>query len=117
MKALILNNQVVQLSETEFDVAPTLQWVDCDNTITIEHTYENGNFIAPQNNVTFDEAINNLRLKRNQLLDETDWVVLPDSPIADKTAWETYRTQLRDITNGLTTVEQVNAVVFPTKPN
>jgi len=28
----------------------------------------------------------------------------------------TYRQALRDITNGLTTVEQVNAVVFPTKP-
>jgi hypothetical protein len=28
----------------------------------------------------------------------------------------TYRQDLRDITNGLTTVEDVNAVVFPTKP-
>jgi len=27
-----------------------------------------------------------------------------------------YRTKLRDITNGLTTVDQVNAVTFPTKP-
>ena len=62
-------------------------------------------------------ALIGLRSKRNQLLAETDWVVLPDSPVADKTAWETYRTQLRDITNGLTTVEQVEAVVFPTKPN
>lgn len=65
----------------------------------------------------FDRHLAGLRNKRNQLLTETDWVVLPDSPIADKTAWETYRTQLRDITNGLTTVEQVEAVVFPTKPN
>jgi hypothetical protein len=29
----------------------------------------------------------------------------------------TYRQQLRDITNGLTTVEQVEAVEFPTKPS
>jgi len=64
-----------------------------------------------------DRALIGLRAKRNSLLAETDWVVLPDSPVADKTAWETYRTQLRDITNGLTTVEQVEAVVFPTKPN
>ena len=41
---------------------------------------------------------------------------LPDSPIADKTAWQTYRQELRDIPNGLTTVEQVEAVEFPTKP-
>ena len=65
----------------------------------------------------FQMAMETLRGSRNSLLSETDWVVLPDSPIADKTAWETYRTQLRDITNGLTTVEQVEAVVFPTKPN
>ena len=65
----------------------------------------------------FDIVMGTLREKRNNLLAQTDWVVLPDSPVADKTAWETYRTQLRDITNGLTTVEQVEAVVFPTKPN
>jgi len=28
----------------------------------------------------------------------------------------TYRQELRDLTNGLTTVEDVEAVVFPTKP-
>jgi hypothetical protein len=65
----------------------------------------------------FDNAMLELREQRNNLLAQTDWVVLPDSPVADKTAWETYRTQLRDITNGLTTVEEVIAVVFPTKPN
>jgi hypothetical protein len=29
----------------------------------------------------------------------------------------TYRQELRDLTNGLSTVEDVNAVVFPTKPS
>jgi len=28
----------------------------------------------------------------------------------------TYRQSLRDITNGLTTVDEINAVTFPTKP-
>jgi len=32
-------------------------------------------------------------------------------------AMTTYRQALRDITNGLTTVEQVDAVVFPEKPS
>jgi hypothetical protein len=50
------------------------------------------------------------------MLKSCDWVMLSDSPIADKTAWETYRQALRDITNGLTTVDQVNAVTWPTKP-
>ncbi|QPZ53468.1 hypothetical protein HTVC034P_gp34 [Pelagibacter phage HTVC034P] len=64
----------------------------------------------------FDRAMANLRERRNRLLAECDWVMISDSPIADKTNWQTYRTDLRDITEGLTTVEEVNAVVFPTKP-
>ena len=64
----------------------------------------------------FDRAIADLRQRRNRLLAECDCVMVSDSPIADKTDWQTYRTSLRDITNGLTTVEEVNAVVFPTKP-
>src|SRR5210317_1024129 len=61
--------------------------------------------------VEFDMAMADLRTKRNRLLTESDWTILPDSPIADKTAWQVYRQSLRDLTNGLTTVEQVNAVV------
>ena len=34
----------------------------------------------------FNLKINDLRIRRNGLLAETDWTVLPDSPIADKTA-------------------------------
>ena len=66
--------------------------------------------------VEFDNSMKNLRFKRNNLLVESDWVVLPDSPIADKTAWQNYRTELRDLTNGLTTVEEVDAVIWPTEP-
>jgi len=68
------------------------------------------------NNSPFSLVMESLRLRRNNLLVESDWVVLPDSPIADKTAWQNYRTELRDLTNGLTTVEQVDAVIWPTKP-
>ena len=64
----------------------------------------------------FDRAMADLRERRNRLLAECDWVMVSDSPIADKTDWQTYRTDLRDLTEGLTTVEEVNAVVFPTKP-
>jgi len=64
----------------------------------------------------FDRAMEQLRQRRNILISSCDWVMLSDSPIADKTAWETYRQALRDITNGLTTVDQVNAVTWPTKP-
>jgi len=68
------------------------------------------------NNGAFDRAMADLRSKRDKLLASCDWVMISDSPITDKTAWGTYRQALRDITNGLTTVEDVNAVTFPAKP-
>jgi hypothetical protein len=68
------------------------------------------------NNGAFDRAMADLRSKRDRLLASSDWVMMSDSPIADKTNWETYRQSLRDITNGLTTVAEVEGVVFPTKP-
>lgn len=64
----------------------------------------------------FDRAIAGLRAKRNALIASCDWTVLPDSPVANKTAWLEYRQDLRDITEGLDTVAKVNAVVFPIKP-
>ena len=67
-------------------------------------------------NGAFDRAMSSLRQRRDALLKSSDWVMMSDSPIADKTAWPTYRQELRDITDGLTTVADVNAVVFPTKP-
>ena len=63
----------------------------------------------------FDRAIANLRQRRNRLLAETDYLALSDNTLSSDMA--TYRTELRDITEGLSTVEDVNAVVFPTKPS
>ena len=71
---------------------------------------------AAWNAGAFDRAMADLRSKRDRLLSSCDWVMMSDSPIADKSNWETYRQSLRDITNGLTTVEEVQAIVFPTKP-
>ena len=62
----------------------------------------------------FDRAIANLRQRRNNLLKDTDFYALSDVTMsADMT---TYRQNLRDLTNGLSTVADVNAVVYPTKP-
>jgi hypothetical protein len=61
-----------------------------------------------------DISLDDLRYKRNSLLAETDFHGMSDRTMSAEMA--TYRQELRDLTNGLTTVEQVNAVVFPTKP-
>ena len=70
------------------------------------------------NNGAFDRAMADLRQRRNGLLSSSDWTQLPDTTLttSEKTAWMNYRTELRNITNGLTTVEEVNSVSFPTKP-
>lgn len=38
------------------------------------------------------------RLRRNDLLQQSDWTQLPDVPLETKEAWATYRQALRDIT-------------------
>jgi len=46
MKALIFENKVVDVQETEFEVAPTMTWVDCDNTVKIGFSYDGTTFTS-----------------------------------------------------------------------
>ena len=62
----------------------------------------------------FDRAIADLRATRNRLLSETDYLALSDNTLSAE--MNTYRQALRDLTNGLTTVNEVNGVTWPTKP-
>jgi len=62
----------------------------------------------------FDIAIRDLRRTRNFLLAQTDYLALSDQTLTNEI--KEYRQELRDLTNGLTTVEQVEAVTWPTKP-
>tara|TARA_R100000353_G_scaffold142006_1_gene101306 strand:- start:482 stop:817 length:336 start_codon:yes stop_codon:yes gene_type:complete len=59
-------------------------------------------------------ALRKLRRKRNILLEDTDFYALADVTMSD--SMKTYRQSLRDITKGLTTVDQIKAIKFPTKP-
>jgi len=98
-------------SKAEFtyqnDDINTLQWLN--GTIPIPKAD-----IEAQMPTEFDLTMEDLRSKRNAKLAETDFYGLSDNTMsADMT---TYRQELRDLTNGVTTVEQANAVVFPTKP-
>ena len=67
------------------------------------------------NDGALNRALDYLRKDRNKLLVETDYLALSDNTMSEEI--KEYRQQLRDITNGLTTVEEVNAVEFPTKPS
>ena len=62
----------------------------------------------------FDRAMVGLREDRNRNLSATDWYALQDVTMSD--AMAAYRQDLRDLPAGLTTVEEVQAVSWPTKP-
>ena len=93
--------------------------VSADDINTI--VWENGPTPIPKANieakipeVEFDNAMINLRTKRNAKLAETDFHGMSDRTMSAEMT--TYRQELRDLTNGVTTAEQAKAVVFPTKP-
>jgi len=70
--------------------------------------------ITVDNTKTFEISMDSLRNKRNNLLAQTDYLALSDQTMSAEMT--TYRQALRDITNGLTTVADVEAVVFPERP-
>ena len=59
-------------------------------------------------------ALAELRSQRNKLLAKTDCYALSD--VTRSEAMTTYRQELRDLPSGLTTVEDAENVVYPTKP-
>ena len=62
----------------------------------------------------YQRAMNDLRQKRNALLSATDYLALSDQTLSPEMT--AYRQALRDITNGITTKEQIDAIIWPTKP-
>jgi hypothetical protein len=56
-----------------------------------------------------------LRTNRTRLLEETDY--LGNSDVTMSSAWTTYRQALRDITNGVDSVDKAENVTWPTKPS
>jgi len=62
----------------------------------------------------FDRAIERLREDRTRRLSTTDWYALQDVTMSD--AMTAYRQDLRDLPAGLTTVLEVEAVIWPVQP-
>lgn len=62
----------------------------------------------------FDRAIADVRSKRDALIAATDYLALSDNTLSSEMT--TYRQNLRDITNGVDTVDKCNAISWPTKP-
>jgi len=95
MRTKIVDGQIVELTAEENAVRDTEEqaWADA----------------------AFDRAILQLRQQRNQKLANSDWRALSDQSLSQE--WADYRQQLRDLTQDLVTVEDVNAAVWPTEPS
>tara|TARA_Y100001938_G_C7889732_1_gene329203 strand:- start:30 stop:317 length:288 start_codon:yes stop_codon:yes gene_type:complete len=78
-----------------------------------EETARNAEETAANNNA-FDRTMILVRDKRNALLKETDFYALSDVTMSSDMT--TYRQNLRDITNGIDTVDKANNITWPTKP-
>ena len=77
---------------------------------------------AEQQKLLDGEAMKRLRIHRDNLLKETDWVVTKASEtgIAETTAWKNYRQELRDLPSSATPEIDgmfIKNVTWPTKPS
>ena len=106
-------------------------WVKINNNIIVQkQPYQEEGFVEAPDNVicgmikegdsfvnppeTLDNALANLRFKRNRLLAETDYLALSDNTLSDD--MKTYRQNLRDLPAGKDTVEKCENATWPTKP-
>ena len=65
-----------------------------------------------------DNTLEILRNKRNELLTQSDWTQVNDSPLSDskKQEWATYRQSLRDLPSTNQSVNNIADVIFPSMP-
>tara|TARA_R100001594_G_scaffold54516_1_gene88054 strand:- start:215 stop:550 length:336 start_codon:yes stop_codon:yes gene_type:complete len=62
----------------------------------------------------FDEEISKLRFERNRLLAQTDWWCASDQTPSESRL--NYRQNLRDITKGIKTVNDIESIIWPEEP-
>ena len=115
--AEIKDSIVTNILMCEADVAAERGLVLATNDAEIGGAY-NGKTFARKvvaDDLTDAEKKVGARSKRNALLNQTDWTIMPDSPLSDskKTEWKTYRQALRDVPaqSGFP-----NNITWPTEP-
>ena len=82
--------------------------------LTADEITEFNDRLTAHNNNELNLLLEEIRDKRNRLLNETDYLALSDQTLSSDMT--TYRQNLRDITNGVDTVDKANNITWPTKP-
>lgn len=75
-----------------------------------EEIQERNDFVKKYNE-DYDGHLLGLRIRRNQLLQKTDWTA--NSDVTMSAEMKEYRQKLRDAPSGLDTIEKVLAYEFP----
>ena len=119
-KALVLNGIVQQIEESSntFEVHSDLKWIECDDSVKVNWTYNGSTFANNDLRTTAEKTAAEwdlVRVNRTNLLKESDWTQGADSPLTDskKTEWATYRQSLRNIP----TQSDPYNITWPTKPS
>lgn len=84
--------------------------------------YVNGSFQQKpdeSDDVKTAAALAEIRALRSDLLFDSDWTQMPDSPLTaeQKTEWQLYRQKLRDLPADYAHVTSIDDVVWPTLPS
>jgi len=90
------------------------EWVQRADKDSSYYTWANETWTL-NHHVLFSE----IRTQRNQLLLESDWTQIPDSPLTDakKAEWTEYRQALRTVPATNSSVIDLGQVVWPTPPS
>jgi len=120
------NNKKVTITEAglvtplrALDIKPDTHEVIKASTPPVEFVgnklkFDNGQWEILDQEYYDEKAAERIRTKRNMLLYESDYTVLPDSPVADVEAWKIYRQALRDVSQQ---AGFPNEIVWPEEPS
>ena len=86
------------------EILPIVRWIEIQADASTER-------IEPHE----EWAMSVIRAERNKRLSESDWRILPDSPITNKSEWYAYRQSLRDFPE-LVQNQQFNNIPWVTPP-
>ena len=89
-----------------------IQIIDGVDTVVVNESKKTQG-IADRAQVEIDMKYNKMRQKRDDLLAETDYIMTSDYPLADKSSYETYRQELRDLPDNIVDIDNFS---FPVKP-
>jgi hypothetical protein len=117
MKYAFVNNGVLQdvvmtHPSLLFALGYANQFIEVPDDCSNGWVFDGVNFSAPPDN-SIENLITFIRLRRNELLKESDWTQVVDSP-TDKAVWATYRQSLRDITKQSSFPSEVQWPIEPT---